>query len=228
MGKTKTAIIDDSKVVEPEKKAPVTEAKIDQPAGKKGKTKASKQSLKKTGTKKIIRGKQYQQKVELIEKVKRYPLAEAVKLAQEISFTKFPGTVEIHINTNAKNIRGLAALPFATGKQLTILAFGTGAKDSGADLVGSEETIEEITKGKLNFDVIVTTPDWMPKLAKAARILGPRGLMPNPKNGTIGENLSKIVTDLKQGKIEYKTESNGQVIHLRIGKTNQAAEEICS
>ncbi len=177
-------------------------------------------------TKTKPRGKKYLEKAEAVDRNKNYKLVEAIELAQTSSYTEFKGSVEIHINTAAKNLRGLATLPFGSGKKLTILAFGDGADKSGADLVGTEETIEEILKGKINFDVIVTTPAWMPKLAKASRVLGPRGLMPNPKNGTITDNLEKAVTELQTGKVEYKTEPNGMVIHMAVGKVDQEVSEI--
>lgn len=163
-----------------------------------------------------------------IDKDLIYKVAEAVEMAQKGSYSKFPGTVEAHINTNVKNIRGLVSLPHAAGRKLTVLAFGKDAEDSGADMVGTEETIEEISKGKLGFDVLVTTAEWMPKLAKAAKILGPRGMMPNPKSGTITDDLKKAVTEIQSGKVEYRTEANGQVIHVSIGKVTQPVEEIVS
>lgn len=172
--------------------------------------------------------KKYQEAAARVEKNQEYPVKEAIELAQKTSYSKFIGTIELHLNTNAKNIRGLVTLPFMAGKNLIVLAFGKGADQSGADMVGTDETIPEIEKGKINFDVLVTTPEWMPKLARVARILGPKGLMPNPKSGTITENLAKAVTDLKGGKTEYRTEANGQVIHLGVGKTNQPVEEIAA
>ncbi len=173
-----------------------------------------------------IRSKKYQEANALVDHQQRYSLVEAIELAQKTSYTKFPGSLEAHINTSQKGIRGLVSLPFASGKKLTILAFGKDAKDAGADIVGDEDTIKEIQSGKLSFDVIVSTPEWMSKLAPAAKILGPRGLMPNPKSGTVTENLKKAVEDLQAGKVEYKTEPNGMVIHMLIGKSAQAASEI--
>jgi len=173
-----------------------------------------------------IRSKKYQEKADLVEKTKLYPLNEAVETAKGATYSKFDGTFEIHINTNVKNLRGLISLPFTSGKKLTILAFGKDAADSGADIIGDESTITNIQKGKLGFDVLITTPEWMPKLAKVAAILGPRSLMPNPKSGTITDNLKKAVTELQGGKTEYKTEKGGQVIHLGIGKTSQPTVEL--
>ncbi len=230
MGKTKTKIIDDSVVEEPKK---VEEQPIETEAPAKKEAKADKEKVSKRAKKKAAatpktHGKNYMSAREKVERVKRYSLNEAVKLAQEVSYSKFKGTVEAHLNTSAKNVRGLVTLPFAAGKKLTVLAFGEGADKSGADIVGNDEVITEIEKNKINFDVLVTTPAWMPKLSKLARVLGPKGLMPNPKNGTITDNLAKAVADLQAGKTEYKTEPNGQVIHLGVGKVDQNPEEICA
>ena len=189
------------------------------------------QAKKAVKTKVKPRGKKYLEAVKDVDKHQKYELKEAVDMIQKRSYTKFPGTVEIHINTNVKNIRGLISLPFASGKKLTILAFGKGAEDSGADIVGNDAILETVVKGKVEadgkkFDVVITTSEWMPKLAKAARVLGPRGMMPNPKNGTILDDLKKSVGEVQGGKVEYKSESNGQVIHLGIGKVTQPVEEI--
>lgn len=186
--------------------------------------KVSKTEVKKES--KTSHGKKYQEVREKVERNKNYAVAAAVELAKEVSYTSFDGTIEIHINTSAKNVRGLVSLPFASGKSLNVIAFGKGAADSGADIVGDDAKLAEIAKGKINFDVIVTDPTWMPKLAGAAKVLGPRGLMPNPKNGTIATDLKKAVTEIKSGKVEYKTERNGQVIHLSVGKVSQPSEEI--
>lgn len=200
------------------------------------------QAKKVAKTKEKPRSKKYKESIKDLEskaeeaekgsyKNMKFPLKEAVELVQKGSYTKFPGTVEIHINTNVKSVRGLINLPFASGKKLTILAFGKGADISGADIVGTDAVLETLLKGKVEaegkkFDVVITTPEWMPKLARAARILGPRGLMPNPKNGTISDDLKKVVSELQGGKIEYKSEANGQVIHLGIGKVSQPVDEL--
>lgn len=224
MGKTKIKTIDYSQK-ELEKK-PAAEAREKKEKVKEKVVKVSKRAQKKAATQPKVRSKKYQEAVKKVDRTQTYPLTEAIKLAQQTSYSKFPGTVEAHLNTISKSLRGLASLPFMAGKKLTILAFGKGAEDSGADIVGSEETIEEINRGKVNFDLVVTTPEWMPKLARAAKVLGPRGLMPNPKTGTITDNLAKTIAELRQGKTEYKTEPNGSVIHLPIGRTDQSAEEV--
>lgn len=172
------------------------------------------------------RSKKYQEKAELVEKNKFYPLNEAVELVKQLSYSKFEGTLEAHINTTQAGIRGLVSLPFASGKKLKILAFGKGAEQSGADLAGDDSTMEEISAGKVNFDLIVTTPEWMSKLAKVAKVLGPKGLMPNPKNGTITDDLKKAVEGFQSGKTEYKTEPKASLIHQSLGKVTQPAEEL--
>lgn len=172
------------------------------------------------------RSKKHKEAASQVEPTQKYPLKEAVELAQKTSYSKFTGTIEAHLNTSVKNVRGLVTLPHMAGRSLTVLAFGKGAEEAGADIVGTEETIAEIEKGKINFDVLVTTPEWMPKLARIARVLGPKGLMPNPKSGNVTDNLAKTVAELKQGKTEYRTEPSGQVIHLPVGKVDQPSEEI--
>lgn len=180
----------------------------------------------KPGKTKKVRSKKYQEVSQALDKSKFYPLSEAVDMAKKLNYAKFDGTLEAHINTATAGLRGLVSLPYASGKTLRILAFGKGAEASGATLVGSDELIEEINQGKVNFDLVVTTPEWMPKLAKVARILGPRGLMPNPKNGTITEDLKKAVESFQAGKTEYKTEVKAPVIHLGMGKVSQPTEEL--
>src|SRR3989344_4394481 len=155
-----------------------------------------------------------------------YKLPDAIDMVKKLSYSKFTGTLEAHINTFATGLRGFLQLPFASGHKIRILAFGEGAKDSGADILGDDRTLDEISKGKIDFDLVVTTPDWMPKLAKVAKNLRPRGLMPNPKNGTITNDLKKTVQSYMEGKTEYKTESKAPIIHLGVGKLDQPNEEL--
>src|SRR3989344_3495095 len=138
-------------------------------------------------------------------------------MVKKLSYSKFNGTLEAHINTIQTGIRGLVSLPFVSGKKLRILEFE-----------GDDSIIEEISKGKINFDLVITTPEWMPKLAKVAKNLGPRGLMPNPKNGTITDALKKTVESFQAGKTEYKTESKAAVIHIGLGKLNQPTEQLAA
>lgn len=205
MGRPKIKTIDDSTVAG----ETVKEKKVEEPV---------KKVFTKPGKAKP-RSKKYQEVTKDLDRSKTYPLNEAVELVKKLSYSKFESTLEAHINTTQTGMRGLVALPFALGRSLSILAFE-----------GSDETIEEINKGKINFDLVVTTPQWMPKLAKVAKILGPRGLMPNPKNGTIAspsaDGLKKAVEGFQAGKTEYKTESKAPVIHIALGKLNQPTEEL--
>lgn len=236
MGKTKIkkieeditpVIANEAKQSDPEEIAASPSTNAQDPRNDEFQAKRAKTSNKKAKKGQIkFRSKKYKQAVENVEKNQRLPAMEAVIKAQSGSYSKFEGTIETHINTNSKNLRGLLNMPFARGKKLRILAFGSDAEKSGAELIRTDEKITEIEKGKIDFDIMVTTPQWMPKLAKTAKILGPRGLMPNPKNGTISENLEKTVAELQGGKTEYKTEANGQVIHLSVGKVSQKPEEI--
>ncbi|EKD85441.1 MAG: 50S ribosomal protein L1 [uncultured bacterium] len=176
------------------------------------------------------RGKKYQEITKDLDRTKSYPLNEAIETVKKLSYSKFDATLEAHINTSQTGIRGLVSLPFASGRKLRIVAFGKGAENSGADTIGTEEVIETINKGKVDFDIVVATPEWMPKLAKIARILGPRGLMPNPKNGTItdpsADGLKKAVEGFQAGKTEYKTEPKVAVLHIALGKLNQPSDEL--
>ena len=176
------------------------------------------------------RSKKYQEAAKDLDRTKIYPLLEAVDMVKKLSYAKFNATLEAHINTAQTGIRGYVSLPYAKGVQLRILVFGpsTASQLEGV-IFGADSTIEEINKGKVDFDLIITTPDWMPKLAKVAKILGPRGLMPNPKNNTIVSNeagLKKCVESFQAGKTEYKTEPKAPVIHVALGKLNQPNEEL--
>mgnify|MGYP000137810836 FL=1 len=166
-----------------------------------------------------------------IESDKIYPIAEAIKLVKETSVVKFDASIEVHarLGIDPKKgdqiVRASAALPHGTGKTINIAAFVPEdrmkeAKDAGGDLVGSEELIAEIKKtSKTDFDIAVTVPEMMPKLAVIAKVLGQKGLMPNPKTGTIGPDLVKMIGELKKGKVSYKNDSTAN-IHLTIGKTS--------
>lgn len=201
-----------------EKSRDSSPAKPDQ-SDKKGKT-------QKPGKSKP-RSKKYQEVAKDLDRAKAYSLTEAVDMIKKLSYSKFNGTLEAHINTISLNLRGLVSLPFASGKKLRILAFGPFTSDiEDGVFFGDDSTIEEINKGKVNFDLVITTPDWMHKLTKIARILGPRGLMPNPKNGTITNDLKKTIEGFQAGKTEYKTEGKAPVIHLALGKLNQPTEEL--
>ncbi len=173
------------------------------------------------------RSKKYQELTRDLDRSKTYPLSEAVDMVKKMSYSKFNATLDAHINTAQTGIRGLVSLPYASGKQLRILAFGPSKTPQKEGVIfGSDEAIEELNKGKVNFDLVITTPEWMPKLAKVARILGPRGLMPNPKNGTITDDINKAIEGFQAGKTEYKTEAKAPIIHIALGKIDQPTEEL--
>ncbi len=228
MGRPKVKIIDDSDIQSPvlgDQLSDKSKSVISSPV-EESKTDRQKTDNRKRPGQAKPRSKKYQEISKDLDKNKLYPLNEAVELVKKLSYSKFPGTLEAHVNTAQTGIRGLVALPYASGRKLRILAFGKNTEESGADIVGTEEVIEEINRGKVNFDLVVTTPEWMPKLAKVARILGPRGLMPNPKNNTITQDLKKAVEGFQTGKTEYKTEPKAPVIHMSLGKLNQPSEEL--
>jgi len=174
--------------------------------------------------------KRYLEARNLIEKGKSYSPDEALELVKKTATTKFTGSVEVHVRlgVNSKKsdqvVRATIVFPNDIGKTRRVAAFVAAdkekdAKDAGADVVGGEELIAEIiSKGVIDFDVAVATPDMMPKLAKLAKVLGPKGLMPNPKTDTVGTNVSKMVEDLKKGKVAYKNDDTG-IVHQIIGKT---------
>jgi large subunit ribosomal protein L1 len=183
-----------------------------------------KQTKKPTRSRLERQGKKLRDAAKLIEKDKTYSLAEALELAQKTSPTKFDATVELHINLNVdprhadQNIRDNLVLPAGTGKTIRVAVFDD-EKVAEADLVGVETITKQLDKGEINFDVLVATPAQMPKLGKYARVLGPRGLMPNPKSGTVTPDVAKAVKEAKAGRVEYRVDSTG-IVHLGIGKVS--------
>lgn len=167
----------------------------------------------------------------LIDKKKTYSIEEAVELAQKSSTVKFDATVEAHIrlSINTKKtdqqVRSTVSLPHGSGKTIRVAVISTSgdqqkaAKAAGADLVGDTAMIEEIKAGKINFDVLVATPEAMKLMAPVAKILGPKGLMPNPKDGTVSGNAAEAVGNLKKGKVSYKNDDSGN-LHVGIGKAS--------
>lgn len=177
------------------------------------------------------RGKNYKESVSKIEKGKLYTKEEAVKLIKEVSKTKFDSTIEVAMNLNLdvkqadQQLRGAIVLPKGTGKDVKILVIAKGdaakaAKEAGADYVGDQDMIDKIEKENwFEFDTLIATPDMMPALGKIGKVLGPKGLMPNPKTGTVTPNPKGAVEDAKAGKLEYRTDSFGN-IHGIIGKAS--------
>ena len=177
------------------------------------------------------RSKRYVANLEKIEKNRAYSKEEAVKLVKETSNSKFDGTVEVAINLNLdtkkndQQLRGAVVLPHGTGKSKTILVLAKGdqakaAKEAGAEFVGDMDMIEKIEKEQwFEYDVIIATPEMMPMLGKIGKLLGPKGLMPNPKTGTVTVDTAKAVEETKKGKVNYRTDSFGNV-HAAIGKAS--------
>ncbi|KKR48639.1 MAG: 50S ribosomal protein L1 [Candidatus Magasanikbacteria bacterium GW2011_GWC2_40_17] len=184
-----------------------------------------------------MRSKKYLKLKSQVERKKAYSLEEAIELVKKTSGTKFDATLEVHLRLGIdpkkgeEQIRGTIVLPNSFGKSKIVAAFVEAGKEdeakaAGADLVGAEEMIEEIAKTqKINFDVAVATPSMMPKLAKVAKILGPKGLMPNPKTETVGPNIKKIIEELKKGKLAFKNDDGGN-IHVAVGKVSFPTDKI--
>jgi large subunit ribosomal protein L1 len=182
------------------------------------------------------RSKAYKKAAEQIDRSKLYAPAEAIRLAKESSPTKFDGTVEVAMRLGVdprkadQMVRGVVNLPHGTGKTARVIVFAAGdkaaeAESAGADEVGSDELVARIQGGWLDFDAAIATPDQMAKIGRIARILGPRGLMPNPKTGTVTMDVAKAVSDIKGGKITFRVDKHSN-LHMIIGKASFPAEKL--
>jgi len=183
------------------------------------------------------RGKNYQESVKLIEKLKLYDPAEAVELVQKTAKAKFDETVELSIKLGIdsrhadQQVRGVVVLPHGTGKTLRVLVLTKGDKANeataaGADYVGAEDMISKIqAENWFDFDVIVATPDMMGMVGRLGKVLGPKGLMPNPKSGTVTMDIAKAVKDIKAGKVEYRVDKTS-IIHVPVGKVSFGSEKL--
>ena len=183
------------------------------------------------------KGKKYLEVSSKVDKTKLYTLDEAVKLVKETSVSKFDGSVEIAMRLNLdtrksdQQLRGAIVLPNGTGKEKKVLVIAKGdnakaAKEAGADYVGDTDMLEKIEKENwLDFDVMIATPDMMPLLGKLGKVLGPKGLMPNPKTGTVTTDVKKAISDVKKGRVEYRTDSYGNV-HGLVGKVSFTEEAL--
>ena len=176
------------------------------------------------------RGKKYQESAKKVDHAKTYSLLEALELATQTSTTKFDSSVEIHVRLGVdprqadQNIRQTVSLPNGTGKTIRVAVFAPdvdhkAASEAGADVVGNEEFLKQLDKETLNFDTLIATPAFMPRLGKYARLLGPRGLMPNPKSGTVATDVSSAVREAKAGKVEYRVDKQA-IVHLSVGKVS--------
>ncbi len=176
-------------------------------------------------------GKRYKALTSKVDNNKTYSIDEATSLVKQIATAKFDETVEIHIRLGVdpkksdQNVRGTVALPHGTGRKVRVLALTKGdnikvAEDAGADFVGGDEMIAKISEGWMDFDAVVATPDMMAAIgSKLGKVLGPRGLLPNPKSGTVGPNIGDLVKSLKAGQIEFRSDKTG-AIHAPIGKAS--------
>ena len=182
------------------------------------------------------RSKAYRAAAEKIDRDRRYAPLEAVRIAKETSGGRLDPTVEVAMRLGVdprkadQMVRGTVNLPHGTGKTARVLVFAAGAKAeqaraAGADIVGSDELIEEVQGGRLDFDAVVATPDLMGKVGRLGRVLGPRGLMPNPKTGTVTMDVTKAVTDIKGGKIEFRVDRHAN-LHFVIGKASFAEQSL--
>ncbi len=181
-------------------------------------------------------GKKYEQALERVDREKRYGLMDAISLLKDVAGAKFDETVELVLRLGVdprksdQMVRGTVLLPHGIGKEVTVLVFAKGekekeARDAGADHVGAEDLVEKISGGWLDFDRTVATPDLMGLVGRIAKVLGPRGLMPNPKLGTVTLNVKDTVAELKKGKVEFRTDKAGN-LHVPVGKKSFDSEKL--
>ena len=183
------------------------------------------------------RGKRYQEAAKLVDSTREYEAKEALELIEKMPKPKFDETVELHVKLGVdskhadQQVRGTVVLPHGTGKSLRVLVFAKGdkaqeAKDAGADFVGAEELVPKIEKENwFDYDVIVATPDMMGVIGRLGKVLGPKGLMPNPKSGTVTMDVTKAISEIKSGKVEYRLDKTN-IIHVGIGKVSFGAEKL--
>ncbi|HBS91353.1 MAG TPA: 50S ribosomal protein L1 [Erysipelotrichaceae bacterium] len=181
-------------------------------------------------------GKKYVEALAKVDRTKQYSVSEAINLAKEINFVKFDPTVEVSFRLNVdprhadQQIRGAMVLPHGTGRSQKVLVITQGpkekeAQDAGADFVGGKEILEQIKGGWFDFDIIVATPDMMGELGKLGKLLGPKGLMPNPKTGTVTMDVAKAISEIKKGKVQYRVDKEGN-INVMIGKLSFNEEQL--
>ena len=184
----------------------------------------------------MAHGKRYRRQYEIVDRDRAYPPAEAIALVKETASTKFDETVELHVllGVNVRHadeqLRGTLALPHGLGKDVTVAVFAQGqqardAEAAGADFVGGQDLVEKVQEGWTGFDVAISTPEMMKGVGQLGRVLGPQGLMPNPKVGTVTDDVEKAVADSKSGKIEYRTDRQA-IVHLAIGKASLGEDKL--
>ena len=176
------------------------------------------------------RGKKYRQAAELVDAAQAYPPQEGMELVKRVSTTSFDGTVELHMRLGVdprhadQQVRGVAVLPHGTGRQMRVIAFAQGdkareAEEAGAEVVGGEDLAKRIQEGWLDFDVAVATPDMMGVVGRLGRVLGPRGLMPNPRTGTVTPDIAQAIDEIRKGRVEFRVDRTA-IIHVPIGKVS--------
>jgi len=236
MGRPRIKVIDEAVDLEKQEQIEKERTKASKEASEKiirQAKKTSEATREKKETKANLRSKRYEKLASSIDKNKEYPLSESIEIVKKTADTKFNSSLEIHINLNTdptksdQSIRKSINLPNGSGQKLKVLVFGgkeIEVKKLGAEY-GTDSTIDKLISGKVDTDKIVATPEWMVKLTKAAKILGPKGLMPNPKSGTITQEPEKLVKDMQGGMVEVKTEAQA-IIHSVAGKTSFTAEKL--
>jgi large subunit ribosomal protein L1 len=212
------------------KEAEEKEAKEERKAGAAEAEEKPKQHANPTRSRLERRGKNFRKAAELIETDKMYTLVEALELATKTNPVKFDASVELHVNLNVdprhadQNIRDNLVLPAGTGRTVRVAVFADDTVE-GADISGVEAILKALDKGTIDFDILIATPANMAKLGKFARVLGPRGLMPNPKSGTVTTDVAKAVKEAKAGRVEYRVDSTG-IVHVGIGKVSFGAAKL--
>lgn len=182
------------------------------------------------------KGKKFRKSAETFDAKKQYSIKDALEIATKSSPVKFDATVEVHVRLGVdprqadQNLRDTIVLPAGTGKTVRIAVVGdvddiSAAKKAGVDIAGGEEFLQQLEKGVIEFDILISTPSMMPKLGKYARVLGPKGLMPNPKSGTVTTDIAKAIKESKAGKVEYRVDSTG-IVHVGVGKVSFGAEKL--
>ena len=235
MGRPRVKVIDSALDLDKAEKVKDEETKLSQETEEKieNQAKAAKKTVVNKNKKLHSRSKRYQDLRSKVDKSKEYDLSEAVEIIKKTGNTNFKSSVEIHVNLNTdpsksdQLIRKTINLPHSSGKILRVLVFGGDSKKLktlGAE-IGTESTLEKINSGKIDIDKIISTSEWMPKLTKAAKVLGPKGLMPNPKSGTVTDKPEELIKDFQGGMIEVKSEKEG-IVHLTIGKVTDTSEKI--
>ena len=234
MGRPRIKVIETA--IEPDKVEKLEKEKLSLSEESEGKIEDEVKAAKKVSgrpKKQKTRSSRYKHLIDLIDKSKVYDLSEAIDLIKKTASTKFDSTLEIHLNLSIdpsksdQQIRKAINLPHGSGKSIKILVFGGDTKKLTklGSIIGTEATIEQINKGQIKAEKIVATPEWVPKLASAAKVLGPKGLMPNPKSGTISKDPEKVVESLQSGMVEIKSEKS-PILHNVIGKTSFSKEQL--